>query len=533
MDGGVAVIGSGVAGVFAAQALAERGLRVTMLDVGEQLDEQRTEIVAKLRAAPDVALSAAEEALIRHNSSIGTGGLLKKMHFGSDYIYASDRPFARLRTLVEGRAPYPTFARGGFSNIWGAAVLPPDGCDMAGWPLSRTEMEPHFRAVAALLPLCGGDGTLSLAFPAYRDRLEGLDPGPQGALLLADLKAAERQLLGRDTLYGKARLAVHTSDEDGALACTGCGECFLGCARGSIFSTVPMLERLIRCGSVRYQPGTAVMSVGEAGEGVTVDALQLPARQARQWRFDRIFLAAGPINSTRILLRSRALYGQVVSLKESQKFVLPLLRWRAAETAIERPSATLASVFLETKIPALSDHWVHLQFAPMNRTIVEGLGLAALAQPRLGRMLAPVLRRAMVAWCGLHSDHSSAVELCLRPDRARGSDILEMNLAVSQPARAAARRVAWDLFHKGRLFRATFLPWLIRFSNPGSGTHCGSSFPMREQPTVPLDSDRLGRPFGWSRIFVVDSSVLPSIPGTTLAFAVMANAYRIASTAPL
>jgi choline dehydrogenase-like flavoprotein len=74
---------------------------------------------------------------------------------------------------------------------------------------------------------------------------------------------------------------------------------------------------------------------------------------------------------------------------------------------------------------------------------------------------------------------------------------------------------------------------MIKFSNPGSGTHCGSSFPMRRIPSGPFDSDVLGRPFGWSRVFIVDSSVLPSIPGTTLALAAMANADRIASTAPL
>lgn len=533
MDRGVAVIGSGISGVFAAQALAGRGVRVTMLDVGEVLDEERSAIVARLRASPAAALSATEDELIRRNGSQGRGALPKKMHFGSDYIYAGDRPFAPLRTLVEGRAPLPTFARGGFSNIWGAAVLPPDSCDMADWPVSRADMEPHFRSVAALLPLCGGEGTLSLAFPPYTDRVGALDPGPQGALLLDDLKRAERRLLSLETLYGKARLAVHTRDAEGARACNGCGDCFIGCARGAIFSTLPMLDALVRRGSVRYRPGVAVDVVTEAAEGVTVDAVEVATLQRRRWQFDQVFLAAGPINTTRILLRSRGLYDHVVRLKESQKFVLPLLRWRAAKTAVEYRSPTLASVFLETKAPALSDHWVHLQIVPMNATILDGLSLGAAAKSPLGRALAPALRRGMVAWCGLHSDHSSAVELCLRPARSDAPERLEVNVAVNPAARAQARQVGWDLFRKGRHFRTTFLPWLMRFANPGSGTHCGSSFPMRREPHALLDSDLYGRPFGWRRVFAVDSSVLPSIPGTTLGFSVMANAFRVGSTAPL
>jgi len=138
----------------------------------------------------------------------------------------------------------------------------------------------------------------------------------------------------------------------------------------------------------------------------------------------------------------------------------------------------------------------------------------------------------MVAWCGMHSDHSSAVELCLRKDET-GTDRLELDLVVSDRARADGRAVAKDMFSKGLLFGTVFCYWMIKFSNPGSGTHCGSSFPMKERQVGAFDTDKLGRPFGWSKIFVVDSSVLPSIPGTTLAFPVMSNAYRIASNAPL
>jgi choline dehydrogenase-like flavoprotein len=49
---------------------------------------------------------------------------------------------------------------------------------------------------------------------------------------------------------------------------------------------------------------------------------------------------------------------------------------------------------------------------------------------------------------------------------------------------------------------------------------------MRAQPGA-FESDSLGRPSGWSRVHVVDASVLPAIPSTTITFSVMANAHRI------
>ena len=529
----VAVIGSGVSGTFAAHALASRGASVTILDVGEALEPRRQAAVDRLHDAPPERWAGADFQLIDENPTYGKGVLPKKVHFGSDYIYAEDRRFAHIDAKVEGRVPYPTFAKGGFSNIWGAAVLPTDACDMADWPISRAELEPYFRKVAQLLPLCGGDGNLEQHFPAYTAALGTLDPGPQGALLLADLGRAEQALLERQTLFGKARLAVHTRDGDhGVLACNGCGLCFTGCVRGAIFSTLPMLIDLVEKYGVKHRLGVFVERLREHGGRVVLDVVDTQSLQRSSLAFDAAFIAGGPINTTRLLLHSRDLYDRPVRLKESQKFVLPMLRLRGAPTAIEHPSITLASVFLETKTASLSDHWMHLQIVPMNDMIVQSAGLPGAKNPVLGLAWKPLLRRMMAAWCGMHSDHSSAVELCLRKDDA-GADRLELDLLVSDRALADGRAAAKDMFRKGLMFNTVFCHWMIKFSNPGSGTHCGSSFPMKERPVGLFDTDRLGRPFGWSRVFVVDSSVLPSISGTTLAFPIMSNAYRIASVAPL
>ena len=528
----VAVVGSGVSGVFAAHALAARGLSVTILDVGETLEPRRQAAVDRLHALPPEQWPHDDFALIDENATYQKGVLPKKVHFGSDYIYAETRPYARIDTKVAGRAPYPTFAKGGFSNIWGAAVLPPDACDMADWPVSRAEMEPYFRKVAQLMPICGGGGNLERNFPAYREDLGALDPGPQGEALLADLERAKPTLLERDTVFGRARLAVHTTPDaaHGVLACNGCGFCFTGCVRGAIYATQPMLADLIRAG-VRHRTGVYVEAVAEDQGRPTLTLVDTQSSAREVASFDALFIAGGPINSTRLLLCSRRLYDQQVLLKESQKFVLPMLRLRGAPSALEHPSITLASVFLETKAAAVSDHWIHAQIVPMNPMIVRTAGLPGTDNAMLRPLWRPLLRRMMAAWCGMHSDHSSHVELCLRKDGE--GDRLELDVRLSERARLEARLAAKDLFHKGLLFGTLFCHWMIKFSNPGSGTHCGASFPMKGKPSGPMDTDALGRPFGWSRVFVVDSSVLPSIPGTTLAFSAISNAYRIASNAPL
>jgi choline dehydrogenase-like flavoprotein len=523
----VAVVGSGIVGVFTAQALIARGLRVTLLDVGETLAPERQAAVEHLRNLTPCDWPQQQHDLISDNATLGGGALPRKMHFGSDYIYASNRPFIHIDTNGSSRPPHPTYAMGGYSNIWGGAVLPVDACDMTDWPFSRAALEPHFRKIAQQLPLCGGGGTLAQAFPAYKDTLGRIDPGPQSDALLRDLDRASKQFAANGVLWGAARVAISTSpDSVRALPCNGCGQCFTGCVRESIFSAVPMLDEMIQRNTIIYRPGVFVRSIMEDGHEVRINAL-VQNEGICELTFDAVFVAAGPLSTTAILMRSAGLYDRPLTLKESQKFVLPALRSRSALTAAERPSITLAGAFVEAKVPALSNHWVHMQMIPMNETVIAGTPLPGLKSHYGRRLWSPILRRVMLGWVGMHSDHSCRLEFELK----RGSDTVDtisIKPVILETARNQARLAAHRLAEIMRCAGAYLQPRMVRFSDPGSGTHCGSSFPMRAHPATQMETDTLGRPFGWRRVHAVDASVLPSIPGTTLAFTAAANAVRIA-----
>jgi choline dehydrogenase-like flavoprotein len=71
---------------------------------------------------------------------------------------------------------------------------------------------------------------------------------------------------------------------------------------------------------------------------------------------------------------------------------------------------------------------------------------------------------------------------------------------------------------------------MLRVGLPGRGFHTGGTFPMRAHPG-PFEVDVLGRPHGFARVHVVDASVFPSLPATTITLSVMANAHRIGTAA--
>ena len=114
--------------------------------------------------------------------------------------------------------------------------------------------------------------------------------------------------------------------------------------------------------------------------------------------------------------------------------------------------------------------------------------------------------------------------------RTHGRARLEFQRTENAEAIATTTRVRRRLALVTRGAGLVPLTPLLRVGELGSSFHCGGSFPMRENPNG-LETDILGRPAGLRRVHLVDASVFPSIPATTITFSVMANAHRIASLA--
>jgi choline dehydrogenase-like flavoprotein len=157
---------------------------------------------------------------------------------------------------------------------------------------------------------------------------------------------------------------------------------------------------------------------------------------------------------------------------------------------------------------------------------------ARAAHPHLSSLLGPTLeavtRRLAVGICFFHSEDSHGVASSW--DQASGSVRLApaLNSATAGIVRRLERALARSLGPIGLVP----LPALAELAPPGGGYHYGGSAPMRARPANG-ECDTLGRPVPARRVHVVDASCFPSVPGGTVTFAAMANAYRIATAAPL
>jgi choline dehydrogenase-like flavoprotein len=521
----VIVIGSGPAGVAAAWALAERGHEVTILDAGRGPDERVSRKYAELVERPPQEWRAELVEELRQEFSVGRSELPPKPVLGSLHPYAPSDPSAPAPGSGVGLTP--SLGRGGLSAVWGAAVLPYREADLAGWPLRLDDLAPFYASVHEFLPLSARRDRLEAEFPLYAEGPTDLRPTAQMRSLLSDLESGADALEEHGVVAGRARIAVRAADGPAGRACQYTGLCLHGCPLGAIWSAEQALNELRSRWGVRYLPGSYVERLEErAGE---VEVLYRTAGGQESMRAERVFVGAGVLPTTRLLLHSLDAAGEAVELRDSQYYTFPLLRSRGCRVSVEEQGNTLAQAFIELndrEDPRRSGHVQVYGYSDlMLREVAATLRLPPRAVERLGQ---PLLSRLLFCQGYLHSDRSRAIRAELRGSDPKAP--LELSPAGSNEA--VERRVVAMLRRLravARPLRAVPLRPLLRVWEPGRGIHVGGSFPMSANPSG-LESDLLGRPAGLRRVHVVDSSVFPTVPPTTITYTVMANAQRIAAS---
>ncbi|HEY8768074.1 MAG TPA: GMC oxidoreductase [Dehalococcoidia bacterium] len=504
------VIGSGPAGVACAMALTARGEEVTMLDAGLPLERELAALVAGLsRRTPR---EWDPDALARIKVLGEVKGIPRKLVYGSEYVYQYPEGYQSIRG--KGVDFSPSFALGGLSNAWGAAMLPYLQEDIDDWPITVPDLTPHYRRVLDFVPLAGRVDSLSERFPLYTDKPCDHRSSGQAKSFLAALERHRDDLATEGVIFGRSRLAV-TVTQGSVEGCVYCGMCMFGCPYDFIYSSRHTLTTLLAQPTFRYIGGVVVERLEERGDAVIVQARTVAGEHV-SYEAERVFVGAGAMPTTKIVMDTLGL-GET-TLKDSQYFLLPMLQMTGSG-ARKEDLHTLAQVFIEIREPSISDRTVHLQLYTYNE--IYDLEL----RRRFGRLypLVPsgmLLDRMSLIQGFLHSDDSRQVTVRRRDGRLR------LYKAENSHTRGIVSRVVRKIGrNSARLAAVPVLP-MLQIAQPGKSFHFGGTFPMSRTPERG-QTDVLGRPHGLERVHLIDSSVLPSIPATTITLSVMANAYRI------
>ncbi len=519
------IIGSGPAAAGAALALAaDPAHQVTVVDVGGTLEPELRTTLDRLATSREQSWSPADVEHISHQPvPVPRGVLPQKRSYGSDYPFRDLGQLAGIEALGPANDSVVSGAYGGFSNIWGAQIMPFSERTFERWPITRADMEPHYRTALGEMTLAGEDDDLAEMFPLMAPARPLPPPADRTRRVLGRYRAQRALVQSFGITLGRARLAFR-SDE-----CTRCGLCMTGCPHELIYSSSQTFDRLRAERRITYRPDLLAVHLDEIDGRPRVLVRSTRTGKMELVAADRIFVACGGIGTTRLVLGSLGLFGQVVHLQESVQFVMPAVSMRPVADPRQARNFTLNqfNLLYDDTGEGLDLGLVH--FYEYNPAFLSSLP-GPIRRPNMRPALTALVRRVSVGLGYVPGWASPRVKIVAHPvagDRDRLPQ-LEIDREPHDEQPPMLKRLVRSMLHVAPALDLWPVAPMISVSAAAKSYHFGASFP-HDQARTAMTTDRTGRLAAWDHIHMVDASVFPNVPATTFTLTIMANAHRIAS----
>jgi choline dehydrogenase-like flavoprotein len=512
------VVGSGPAAAFAAVGL--RGRHVLMLDVGFDAAtniDLRGNLYDLRQAHDDLfdpLIGRAFESL--HNLHQPPISLKLKSPFMS-YI-ARD---ARRLTPIAGDSfgGVVSLARGGLANAWGAGVFRYTDRDLAGFPIAAADLRSCFDEVTARIGVSGVNGD---DLEPHFERDDQLQPPIRLSSIFDDmLRRYERSkaaFKGARVALGRSRLAVLTQPRDGRAPYEYENLEFFRPHDPGIYTPAYTVDELIASGDIDYCSRRLALRYAERNGAVEVEARNLDSGDIETWRARALCLAAGALNTTRIVLASNNDHQTRLPLLDNPMACIPLLDLTRIGGALQTRDTSLAqlNVVAEDDDGRLAQGSLYGTSGPLRSDFLFELPLSARGNRVWAKYVAPATAFLMLFY--------ARDPVRGRPDsgvRLRTSGELDVRFAPEPPH--ALEDTLIGLFR-----RIGFLSHRAMIQRPpmGSALHFAATLPMTAEPSR-YETDRYGRLAGTSAVHIVDGACLSRLPAKNATLTIMANALRI------
>ena len=522
----VIVVGSGPGGANAAVPLVEKGLSVVLLDVGEE-DRRYAKLIPS-----ESFRSLRENDTDQHRYFLGDdfeGISFGKVGLGAQLTpprqYVMTSAASRMATESSTFHLSESLALSGLGAAWGAGVFPFSEQELAGWPISREELAPHYAAVASRIGTTGGNDDLSEMIGEFTTMPPvEIDTNAETVL---DRYTSRRDAFAREGFFlGRTPLAICTGPLNGRGPLEYRDMEFWADTDRSVYRPRFTIEELRARTNFSYESRRFVRSFAEDAEGVDVTSENVETGAIETHRARALVLAGGTTSSARIILRSLGRYGQPVSLLCNPYTYVPVVNARM----IGRPAgdrrhslAQLTALYA----PEGREHgMVVTQMYSYRSLLTFKLLKEAPIAYREGLRIMQLLTSAFGILGINHEDTLSASRNCRLEQGVGGSDRLLVNYALSNEEEA---RHARDEAQVIRFFRRIGC-WAIKAIRPGHGSsiHYAGTFPMAaEGGELTCNADCRLR--ATRAVYLADGSPFPYLPAKGLTFTIMANANRVGS----
>ncbi|RDV25601.1 GMC family oxidoreductase [Alteromonas aestuariivivens] len=302
------VIGSGISGGWAAKELAEKGLKVLMLERGRNIEHVKDYVNAHKEAWDYPHRDVPTQQMHLDYPVLSRGYQLNESTFGmwaneQESPYVEKQPFTWIRgyhvggrSLLWGRHSYRWNEEDFLANAKeGVAV---------DWPIRYEDLAPWYDYVERFAGISGN-----------RD---GLDVLPDGQFLPAmELNCVEKDVAARVKKAFKgtrhilnARMANITKamPEQNRVNCQYRRKCWLGCPFGAYFSTQSStLPAAMKTGNLTVRPFSIVTRLlydKDKKRATGVEIIDAENNQTYEYKSKIVFVNASAFNSSWILMNS-------------------------------------------------------------------------------------------------------------------------------------------------------------------------------------------------------------------------------------
>jgi len=275
----------------------------------------------------------------------------------------------------------------------------------------------------------------------------------------------------------------------------------------------------VREGKVYYKNQRLVNSFEEIDGGVLVRCKNLPNQIDEEFRCKKLLLAAGAINTAKIVLSSRQDFETQLSLLDNPAIQIPLVFPSSIGRVIDKHAFGLVQLNLVWEDNHTGERLqgsVMEITSPMRAEFFPSLPFCASANLDLMRYLLPAM---MLIQLFYPSSMRKPPRLKLLPDNSLSIEGDEISVDLSH--------VKTFLGFMRRLGAYSHPALIVKVPN-GHAIHYAGTLPMRDIPSTPYECYPNGRLNQTENVYIVDGASFPALPAKNYSFAMMANAMRIA-----
>ncbi|MDC0376103.1 GMC family oxidoreductase [Pelagibacteraceae bacterium] len=496
----IAVIGSGLASFACCTVLNKNNFFPDVFDCGEDLDLDQKEIKIKIKKYVEGGnkdlLSDVVNIILQQNP----GEHPKKKYFGSEKLYNYiSRSFTK-------NNPAHSNNLGGFGKVWSASALFPDKKDLTDWPDFSIPNINLYNKYFNNLNYSAKKDNLEKFFTKLSDQNNYLKH--HECIEVLQNKIAKMNTGNFVSGFSKSFLTTIGDNQ-----CRYCGLCMTGCVYNSIFDPSIEFKKLIENKKINYYKNFELVRISKLNKKI-----ELFFSNGEKVQYDKVFLAAGALSSSKIIMNSFKGIKETKIIHASG-FVMPLISLKSYN--FEWPNRnTLSQIFMEIKNKNIN-HWVHCQLSQPNELVMHRMGFFKFNNKWIKKFYFQILKRLFTINIGYHSNYSGYYKLNFEKGNLKASyfenkDNKFYNYSIYE--------TIMKKLNKTGLYSNKHL---IYHGENADHYYIGGSFPMKKNQTEIHHSDQYGQLKDMENLHIIDSSTFPSIPATTFGLLIILNSARI------